>query len=733
MSRTPNSCRNAVSGGALGLSRVALNSRFGIGVFSYFMLAEEVVVTTIPVNRYGLRESLDQASRADIQSGSGLLWITPGKGAPPDGGTRVRLYLALAKDEQPPSLVETLQSLLWVSDYPVRAVEYARDDPRREVRARTWAPGNCQRQRTGTDPRRTRKAPTSGSCRARGKFLLDGVVVKDAPEVYGYIANLRERHRPVPSVDRNELLSHNEELVLEELLTAVPKAAAHWDEVSLRHLWQLTESEAQLTVKLLDTLLPAGVIAVLEPDKDDQLLLRGRLSLTTTGCLPMDTASLPRAYQTMSLGPGRECEDNLFEQWRLSRLRNDHRQDLQFSPHGYPAPIGLDALLFFEAPSQEWGWAPTLKAAAVTNRTLRDAVRALRRYAITGVNVPAVADIRADLAVRFEPSAVDLYSSYRDMMQQQASSSAQHAPLLRVSADHDISLGQAAGLLRELRKLDPELPAVPELDESLTAEIFASEAAGLLATSRSSEWFPLRDWRSGSVSVTDCPASRRTLPRQLLSRRRRPAARCSPSVRSRVLPDSRAGQRAGCPLPSHHRRTDPARDGHPRRRTMAEWANVHEKPTVGCGATRHLAGWGGADRRRVILVDRSARPRRARGGRRVDPTELAHSRDEPLARLTAGVRTMGTARCLRPHAPGLPRCCPGSRTPGRHADARQLRTPRHGPVLGPRRCDPAVRGPGTAPLRIGRAHGPRIRHVRGHPRSRPRSHHHRRRDARGRP
>ncbi len=223
-----------------GLEPVALNSRFGIGVFSYFMLAEEVVVTTIPVNRYGLRESLDQASRADIQSGSGLLRITPGKGAPPDGGTRVRLYLALAKDEQPPSLVETLQSLLWVSDYPVRAVEYARDDPRREVRARTWAPGKLSATADWHGPAAHAEGTDIWLVQGEGKFLLDGVVVKDAPEVYGYIANLRERHRPVPSVDRNELLSHNEELVLEELLTAVPKAAAHWDEVSLRHLWQLT-------------------------------------------------------------------------------------------------------------------------------------------------------------------------------------------------------------------------------------------------------------------------------------------------------------------------------------------------------------------------------------------------------------------------------------------------------------------------------------------------------------
>ncbi|MGW3419926.1 HD domain-containing protein [Streptomyces phaeochromogenes] len=484
-----------------GLKPIALNSRFGIGVFSYFMLAEEVVVLTAPVNRYGLRESLDQASRADIQSGSGLLSITPGKGAPAEGGTRVRLYLALTKDEQPPSLVETLQSQLWVSDYKVTAVEYAKDDREREVRSRSWKPGRLKAAADWRGPAVHADGTDVWLVQGEGQLLLDGVVIEDAPGAYGCVVNLRERHRPVPSVDRNDLLSYDEDAVQTEVLAAAPKAAAQWREVSLRRLWQLAQEEPPLAVAVLDA-LPPEVTAILEPASDDVRLLRGRMQLTPTGCLPMDHQLVSSAHDLELLGHDRQYENELFRQWRMARLEHAPLVHDEFSPPEYPVATGLDSLLFVDTPSQVWAWAPVVKAAALARLPVRAAVKALRRYAIVGVYVPAATDIRAQLALELSPAAADLYLAYRDILQPPDKGAAVHAPLLVISEEYSLPLVDCLPLLDQLRRLDPELPPLPELDESVAAERFTCDEARLLAGEGNADWLPSRRWNAGAMSIT---------------------------------------------------------------------------------------------------------------------------------------------------------------------------------------------------------------------------------------
>jgi hypothetical protein len=483
-----------------GLTPLALNSRFGIGAFSYFMLAEEVVVTTAPVDRYGLRDSLDHASRAEIQSGSGLLRIMPGKGAPADGGTRVRLYLALGEDEQPPSLVETLQSVLWVSDYTVRAVEYAQEDRGREVRSRTWTPGRLHPVARWRGP----AAHVDGSdvwlVQGVGQLLLDGVVVGGAPSVLGYVVNLRERHRPVPSVDRNSLLSYDEKMVLDELRTVVTQAAAQWSEVSLRWLWALAEAKPPLAVAILDA-LPKDVTAVLEPRQNDTRLLRERLPLKSTGCLPIDEMIVSRGIGRSGQSD-RARSSALFTRWRMTLLEHAPLPEREFSPEGYPEATGLDALLFHESASPKGGWASALAAAARAGTTVRTAVKALRRYAVTGAHVPEVADIRAQLSVEITPAAADLYTAYTARPKHAIQPPAEHAPMLLISAEYQLPLGECVSMLRQLRALDPGLPSVPELGEALAGERFTPEEATTLSADPGTGSFTHAQWRPGEVSLT---------------------------------------------------------------------------------------------------------------------------------------------------------------------------------------------------------------------------------------
>ncbi|GAA2923543.1 MULTISPECIES: HD domain-containing protein [Streptomyces] len=463
-----------------------MNSRFGIGVFSYFMLADEVVVWTNPVDQSG-RAGVERL-RADIQSGSGLLRIntTEDREAPENGGTVVRLYLAEPREnEKRPSLVETLRSLLWVTEHQVDAAELGEDG--QILRESHWAPDTLE-TRPDWHGVPLRAGEDVWLVQGQGQVLLDGVVVRDARKVYGRVINLRERHSPVPSVDRNQILEYDEKLVLRELLGHVPQAVAECQEVSLRWLWELARRAPQVAVEVLAS-LPQDAVAVLNSGVE-QRLGRERVRLRDVGCFPYDADVMGSSWASRRLDIGRPQESSLFESWQFTRLgiRGMHES---FAPAGYPEPEGLDAVLFqHDVP---WHWFSVVQAAAQSERSVRETLRALRRHAIAGVRVPEALDIRALADVRPAQPAADLYSAYVDMteearcltedqfgpfrpywrqtdMLRRDRRPARHAPLLSIAVLHDMPLGEVAALLPQLRLVDPTLPSPPELDAALAQE-----------------------------------------------------------------------------------------------------------------------------------------------------------------------------------------------------------------------------------------------------------------------
>ncbi|MFF5845883.1 caspase family protein [Streptomyces massasporeus] len=472
----------------VGLTPPALNSRFGIGVFSYFMLADEVEVKTAPVSRYGDYTPREQHSCADIQSGSGLLRITPSHDAPATGGTTVRLYLAVMADGEPSaSLVKTMMDLLWVSDYEVVAEERDRHEPTRIANSWTWPQGDLK----GRGDWFGEPAHVTGSdvwlVQGEGRLLLDGIVVKNARKVHGYVANLRERHRPEPSVDRNDLLAHDHAIVQSEVLKAVPSCVVQWKEVSLRRLWALSLEEPRLAHQVLDA-LPEDTMAVLEPEADDERMVWTRIPLGVSGCLPIDQIRIHRRHlPPQTLDDDRYYEENHFQQWRLRKL--DVRTGTEFDDTGYPEPQALDALLFHDAPNAGLEWAPALRAAAEAQLPLRPLVKALRRYAIAGLRVPATPDIRALEAVHPTVQAADLYVLYRETLPE-PDQVARHAAMVWASAKHRIPLGRCAEILTALKELDAELPAPPVLDEELHAMTVPQVVNATLNASSSMKWFP---------------------------------------------------------------------------------------------------------------------------------------------------------------------------------------------------------------------------------------------------
>jgi hypothetical protein len=509
-----------------GIIDQAMNSRFGIGVFSYFMLAEEVVVWTHAVDSLG-RPGKEKPLRADIQSGSGLLQINRSDDplVPANGGTRVRLYLAEPREgEKRPSLVETLRTLLWVTEHRVTAKELTEDgDPARRL---DWKPGILgTRDGWHGDPLPvgTEESGITSAwlVQGAGQLLLDGVVVRDAPSVHGRVINLRERHSPVPSVDRNQLLSYDEQLVLEEMLDGIQQAVAGCTEVSMQWLWDLAHDAPRVAVAVLDA-LPHDTVVVLDSEQGGRLA-PGRLRLATAGCFPFDKVALHSVFNPASLGQERRYETALFEDWQFTRLTIRPAQE-NFAPQGYPAPASLDCLLFQRgAPDQ---WVSVLQTAAQADIPVRRALGALRRHAITGITVPAVGDI-AGLGERMvgQPAA-DLYAAYADLAEQldaaeseisptfrrhshplrRSKPPAVHAPMAVVSALHELRLSAVSQLLTELRHIDPALPEPPELPPSLAQERVTKDEACHLAIDGSfpnTPWLTTNTWLPGEIGSVD--------------------------------------------------------------------------------------------------------------------------------------------------------------------------------------------------------------------------------------
>ncbi|MFJ4712341.1 caspase family protein [Streptomyces sp. NPDC088785] len=496
-----------------GITDQSMNSRFGIGVFSYFMLADEVVVWTRPVDRYGIPAT--EALRADIQSGSGLLQInaTRDPEAPERGGTRVRLYLAEATgEEKRASALDTLRALLWVTEHRVSVREVGEDGTSKEF---AWKPGVLAKREGWYGaplPLGSEGDTDAWLVQGEGQLLLDGVVIKDAPQLFGQVVNLRERHAPVPSVNRDQLLSYDEELVEQEVLDRVPDAVVACTDVSLHWLWELSRLAPRVAVTVLNA-LPEQALARTDV-QDWRRLSRGHVPLAVVGCLPLDEDD-----NTFEFGRRRAKESLILKRWRKTRLGVRHMED-DFAPPGYPDPGGLDALLFQQTLLPE-SWYSLLHAAAQGQRPVREILRALRRYAITGVHVPATADIRAWEGFEVSQAEADLCGAYTSLDQflgalgsedkgpwsswedalWTRNPPARHAPLLGVAALHELSLGETAELLSRLHARIPSaVPGPPPLPLPLARSRPSLDDAGLLVSDglrHRTTWFHHRDWHAG--------------------------------------------------------------------------------------------------------------------------------------------------------------------------------------------------------------------------------------------
>ncbi|MDT0353631.1 wHTH domain-containing protein [Pseudonocardia charpentierae] len=186
------------------------NSRFGVGVLSYFMLGDVIEVST---SRFGRDGRVGPDLQVDID-GPGSLCRIRRVGFGEASGTTVRIYL---RPEISVSCVDLLCRLLWVSEFSVIAKDGGLDAE--------WIPGSISARAPigsedplagtrGAGPNladRTRNSnalstsvPNLWWCSNLGGLLADGLWAGEV--TFGRIVNLTGRLAPRLTVDRRRIL-----------------------------------------------------------------------------------------------------------------------------------------------------------------------------------------------------------------------------------------------------------------------------------------------------------------------------------------------------------------------------------------------------------------------------------------------------------------------------------------------------------------------------------------------
>lgn len=187
------------------------NSQFGIGVLSYFMLADEIEVETCRLDHFGRPR---QRFRATI-SGTNSLFRIEELGPGYDSGTRVRLFLnKLTYKEKygreiTVSCLKVLEELVWVAEFSTVVSK--------GKKTKNWLPAQLESDNNSNWPT---GHPHIWWAFDKGTILVDGLRIKQEYD-YGthpfLVINLKGNNTPKLSVNRRKIISWNEDWPIEIL------------------------------------------------------------------------------------------------------------------------------------------------------------------------------------------------------------------------------------------------------------------------------------------------------------------------------------------------------------------------------------------------------------------------------------------------------------------------------------------------------------------------------------
>lgn len=423
--------------------RMISNSQFGVGVFSYFMLADEITVLTRHHSRNGVPDQ--DAHEVRIASSGSLFQIQPAQGLP-GGGTRVRLYLSGEADEI--SVLRTLRDLLWISEYRVEVSEG--ED------CEVWEPGEL-RYPEGTVPLR-QCGKDLWWVGGDGGLAADGI--RTSEEQFGLVINLREERRPQFTVDRRKLEDWDKAWVRQTIEQYLPELM-EWPGFTLSWLWQVVDSDAAVAQQIFE-----HAVAVRRGVRIGAAWGQATsASLEIVGCFDSD----PYLFGPEGrIGAGRwitawrtgvwrslvSAQPNVWRIWPPTECTT-----------GFPVPEPVDSAVLRQLQPYNGNGMPggdeVLGALADPDQKVTTRLRRLRRYAITGLNLAAMRYVPPVGSAIKDEDAELLQALAAWTMPGKPVSTFLAGPLVRAS----LQLGQPIGeVLRRAQRLAPEGWSAPNLD-----------------------------------------------------------------------------------------------------------------------------------------------------------------------------------------------------------------------------------------------------------------------------
>ena len=286
--------------------RLYPNSRFGIGVLSYFMLADEITVKTCRLGRDGIPGQRLSVSIAGPGSLFRIQFIDPEPGTPSqDAGTTVRLHLRDGDDSV--NCVRVLRELLRAADFHTEAASGSE--------RHTWVPGQLSDARIPGESEedsvrwQTAAVATPGGrvwwCPGQGAVLADGLWVGE--KIFGAVVNLSRDLAPRLSVDRTRILGYRQEDVDRLLWEGVGALVQRGDKIlDYDWLYSLARHRPLVADMVFEQAIAAGS--------------GKRKWATAAGCFAQDNVALQSPDELMA--------------WRLTALASAgrFRKTLQSAP-----------------------------------------------------------------------------------------------------------------------------------------------------------------------------------------------------------------------------------------------------------------------------------------------------------------------------------------------------------------------------------------------------------------
>ncbi|MCX5197780.1 caspase family protein [Streptomyces sp. NBC_00249] len=427
--------------------RLYPNSRFGIGVFSYFMLAEEMTIVTRPVGPDGA--VAPKALLVHISSSGSLFRIQEFEGpgdSMPEGGTRVRLHLRSEPAAMTLSCVKALRSMVLISEFAMEARDASGG-------SHSWAPGALNGWAGAVEA----VPDTLWWVRGEGAVVCDGVATDVKP--FGYVLNLKGPHAGKLSVNRTALQRYDQ--VWEaDTWAAGASAVVSWPGLNMTWLWEMEERNLRCARVLWRALRGRGLSVSVLP-------VGPAIELDRFGWFSLDARA---RHHQMEDGP--ITRRIAWRQGTVAGLPGPLPSSPPVTLSGHPVPgPGWGAVS--EADCQDWR--QLLALAYSQGRTVAEILRIVRALRITDTRLApppsatAVLDWTPDWIDH--AAAAGLLSTDDEkysLEQLQDSGSYQHPPadpggLVRASFRGLISLGELAERCARYTGLMPmSPPQVPE-------------------------------------------------------------------------------------------------------------------------------------------------------------------------------------------------------------------------------------------------------------------------------